>query len=285
MKNKWAAITGPSKGLGKRLAEQFWSAGYNLCLIGRDANLIQNQIKNLPEQKNQRVVFFRCDLSDPQQVQILANELQRECPKINVLINNAAIQGPIGFSWEVSFDEWKTALNVNLLAPIAICRAVIPLMIANGGGSIINLSGGGATGPRANFSSYATAKAGLVRFSETLAEETRHYNIKVNCIAPGAMKTAMLAELIEKGSIAAGLKEFELAQKVFAQGGASMELVAELALFLASPKSDGITGKLISAVWDNWNNWPNHVEELSGSDAYTLRRIAGRDRGFKWGDK
>jgi NAD(P)-dependent dehydrogenase (short-subunit alcohol dehydrogenase family) len=153
-----------------------------------------------------------------------------------------------------------------------------------GGASIINLSGGGATGPRANFSAYATAKAGLVRFSETIAEELKGCGIRVNCIAPGAMKTAMLQEVMLRGN-AAGSREATLASEVFAKGGASMDRVADLALFLASGVSKGLSGKLISAVWDNWEQWSHHRDELSQSDVYTLRRIAGRDRGFEWGDK
>jgi 3-oxoacyl-[acyl-carrier protein] reductase len=99
------------------------------------------------------------------------------------------------------------------------------------------------------------------------------------------MKTDMLGEVLQKGANAAGEREFAIASKVFAEGGASMDRVADLAKFLASDKSKGITGKIISAVWDDWENWSDHLEELSSSDAYTLRRISGRDRGFKWGDK
>jgi NAD(P)-dependent dehydrogenase (short-subunit alcohol dehydrogenase family) len=158
-------------------------------------------------------------------------------------------------------------------------------MIARGSGSIINLSGGGATGPRAYFSAYAAAKTGLVRFSETLADEVKVHGVKVNCVAPGAMKTAMLEQVLSTGEIASGTREFEIAKKVFLDGGASMDRVAKLALFLASKKSDGLTGKLISAVWDDWENWPQHLQELASSDVYTLRRIVGKDRGFTWGDK
>jgi hypothetical protein len=91
--------------------------------------------------------------------------------------------------------------------------------------------------------------------------------------------------VLKKGADVAGEREFAIASKIFSEGGACMDRVAELAKFLASDKSRGITGKLISAVWDDWENWSDHIEELSSSDAYTLRRISGRDRGFKWGDK
>lgn len=185
---------------------------------------------------------------------------------------------------ENDLSAWQQTLQVNLLAPVALCQGLIPLMKRPGGASIINLSGGGATGPRANFSAYATAKAGLVRFSDTLAEELKGDGIRVNCIAPGAMKTAMLQEVLQKGD-AAGTREASLASEVFAKGGASMDRVADLALFLASDASKGISGKLISAVWDKWEQWPQHRDDLSQSDVYTLRRIAGRDRGFEWGDK
>ena len=107
----------------------------------------------------------------------------------------------------------------------------------------------------------------------------------MNCISPGAMQTAMLAEVLEKGKAAVGQREFSIASKVFQNGGASMESVANLALFLASDESNGITAKLISAVWDDWEHWPEHLDELNSTDIYTLRRIAGRDRGFMWGDK
>ena len=170
------------------------------------------------------------------------------------------------------------------MAPIIICRAFIPWMKETGGGSIVNISGGGATGPRANFSAYATSKAGLIRFSETLAEETKSLGIRVNCIAPGAMKTAMISEVIKNGEDLAGKREFDTAKKILENGGASMERVADLALFLSSNASEPITGKLISAVWDPWETLINHIEDLNGTDIYTLRRIIPKDRGKTWGN-
>lgn len=285
MSSPFAVITGPSRGLGQALASAFWLKGFSLCLVGRDRLALQGVESALPRRTGQEVVLTSCDLSLPQSVQTLGQYLETALPEVAVLINNAAVQGPIGTSWSNDFDAWQVAIQVDLLAPVSLCRAVVPGMISRGGGSIINLSGGGATAPRANFSSYATAKAGLVRFSETLAEETQPYGLKVNCIAPGAMKTAMLGEVLSTGAVRAGQREFEIATKVFDDGGARMDRVAQLALFLASSKSDGITGKLISAVWDDWEHWPAHLNELNTSDIYTLRRIVGRDRKMDWGDK
>lgn len=281
---KFALITGGTRGLGSQLVRRFWLAGYSLAVVGRQEVDIRRVLNELPKRDDQEALALPCDMSSPAQIVALIERIRKSCLPLKVLINNAAVQGPIGPVWENDFAAWNQALQVDLLAPVALCRGLIPLMNGASGGSIINLSGGGATGPRANFSAYATAKAGLVRFSETIAEELKASDIRVNCIAPGAMKTAMLEELLSKGD-AAGEPERSLANKVFEEGGASMDRVADLALFLASEASKGITGKLISAVWDNWEHWPEHLDELATSDIYTLRRIAGRDRGFEWGDK
>lgn len=285
MNPKWALITGATQGLGASLVRRFWESGYSLALCGRNRAGLENVANSLGARKDQSASIFVEDFSDPGAPERLFSAVSKLHQRVDVLINNAAVQGPIGPVWDNDWSDWTAALQIDLVAPVALCRAFVPLMTENGGGSIINLSGGGATGPRANFSAYATAKAGLVRFSETLADEVRALGIRVNCIAPGAMQTAMLAEVISTGVDAAGEREFGLANKVFAEGGASMDRVADLALFLASDQSKGITGRLISAVWDRWEDWTEHLEELSKSDAYTLRRIAGRDRGFNWGDK
>ena len=113
----------------------------------------------------------------------------------------------------------------------------------------------------------------------------RHFGIRVNCIAPGAMPTEMLKKVLEADKRNAGEKEIEQAKKVFLGPADVMEKAANLALFLASDESVGITGKLISAVWDRWEDWPKHLSELDKTDAYTLRRITGKDRSLTWGDR
>jgi NAD(P)-dependent dehydrogenase (short-subunit alcohol dehydrogenase family) len=282
---KTCLITGASKGLGEFLVKRFWDAGYNISLVARSEEGLDKVASALPKRIGQRIVCLVCDLNVLEQVLELTTKIKANLPRLDVLINNAAIHGPIGPLWDNDYFLWQQTMQVNLLAPVLLCRAFIPWMKETGGGSIINLSGGGASAPRPNFSAYATAKAGLVRFSETLAEESKPFGVRVNCIAPGAMQTALLGEVLKKGDAAAGEREFNLAEKVFVEGGTLMENVGNLALFLASDAGKGITGKLISAVWDDWEHWPEHIDDLSSTDVYTLRRIVGRDRGFIWGDK
>jgi NAD(P)-dependent dehydrogenase (short-subunit alcohol dehydrogenase family) len=285
MTAKYAVITGAGRGLGQCLANRYWEAGYNLGLVSRRVASTDETVSALAPARRQRCHVFECDLADPASVEAIAAEICAKTERVNVLINNAAIQGPIGSLDQNDLGAWEQTIRVNLLSPVALCRGLLRGMVNAPDASILNLSGGGATGPRANFSAYASAKAALVRFSETLADEVKRWGITVNCIAPGAMKTAMLRVVLEGGAESSGAREFATAAKVFEEGGASMDRVADLALFLSSPAARGITGKLISAVWDRWESWPEHVAELAGSDLYTLRRIAGRDRGCGWGDK
>jgi NAD(P)-dependent dehydrogenase (short-subunit alcohol dehydrogenase family) len=285
MTANYAVITGASRGLGQHLAFRFWEAGYSLGLVSRNPASMDQTRSQLDLANGRTCDVFACDLGEPASVQNLVAEISATAAQINVIVNNAAIQGPIGPLEQNDLGDWERTIRVNLLSPVAICRGLLPRMAKAQEASILNLSGGGAAGPRANFTAYASAKAALVRFSETLAEEVREQGVTVNCIAPGAMKTAMLAEVLKRGAGSSGGREFAIAAKVFDEGGASMDRVADLALFLSSRAARGITGKLISAVWDHWECWPNHITELAGSDLYTLRRIAGRDRGCNWGDR
>jgi 3-oxoacyl-[acyl-carrier protein] reductase len=275
-------ITGASQGLGRELARAFWIDGWNLLLVSRSP--LDETMEALGHRTGQVVYPIAADLGEAGAAERIISEVATRTERIDVLINNAAIQGPVGPAWTGDWNLWEATFRINLLAPIELCRAVLPEMIRNGGGSIINLSGGGAAGPRPNFSAYAAAKAALVRFSETLAAETKAHGILVNCVAPGAMNTAMLRSLLDLGPDVIGRQEHAAAAKVVAGRGGAQDAVS-LCLFLASSEAAGITGKLISAVWDDWSRWPEHRDALAEGDLYTLRRITARDRGLRWGDK
>jgi 3-oxoacyl-[acyl-carrier protein] reductase len=282
--NRRVLITGGSRGLGEHLARSFWGAGYHLVLVSRNLLDCQHVVENLPRRDRQKTKVLSCDLADPEKVDGFIREATSSIDKLDVLINNAAIQGPIGDLSRNSLRDWDQTIRVNLLSPVALCKGFVPLLRESKDGCIINLSGGGATAPRPNFSAYAAAKAALVRFSETIAEELSSAGIRVNCIAPGAMKTLMLEAVLSQAETA-GEREATSAKQVLMSGVNSMDRVSALALFLASDSAKGITGKLISAVWDNWEDWPRYLDRLTQSDVYTLRRIVGRDRGMDWADK
>jgi 3-oxoacyl-[acyl-carrier protein] reductase len=146
-------------------------------------------------------------------------------------------------------------------------------MIKRRSGVIINFSGGGATSSRPNFSAYATAKAGIVKFTEVLADELKPYRIRINAIAPGAVNTKMLDEILKIGR-KAGNVELAAAKKRALEGGISAELAAELAVFLASSDSANLSGRLVSAVWDDWKHWSKkYIKKIMAGESLTLRRV------------
>ena len=138
---------------------------------------------------------------------------------------------------------------------------------------------------RSGFSAYAASKAAVVRFTETLAVELAGTGIEVNAVAPGLLKTRMMEQMLEAGPARAGQHQIETVRKSAETGGTPPELAARLCVFLASTGSDGITGKLISAPWDPWEDLPNHLKDLKDTDIYTLRRITPKDRGKTWDPK
>lgn len=279
-----AVITGASRGLGRAIARALWRQGASLLLVARSEQPLADLKSELEPtaQAIQHVHILATDLAGPDAVPGIFQVARGVWAGVDVLINNAAILGPMGPLWENDWDAWQSTLRVNLFAPVELCRAFVPSMIERGGGKIINLSGGGATAPRARFSAYATAKAALVRFSEVLAEEVKGWNIQVNCIAPGAMNTEMNRAVLEAGVQSVGAVEYQRAVQLSKSDNASFSRAADLAVFLASPASDGITGKLISATWDPWPKLEDRAEELNNSDIYTLRRILPQDRGKNW---
>jgi len=278
MTSKNIIITGASRGLGAHLARRFSAEGANLLLVARSTE----GLKALQEELGTDHTVFPVDVSEKDAGDKILQAALERWDHVDVLINNAAIQGPIGPAWENDAEAWEQTLAVNLLAPVSLCRSVVPGMLTAGHGRIINLSGGGGTSPRPNFSAYAAAKAGLIRFSETLAEELRGQNVSVNCVAPGAMASDMLREVVEAGASVCGDDEHAKAAAVFEEGESLPAGVLDLLVYLTLEAPASLTGKLISAVWDPWRDFVRHEQDLA-SDVYTLRRIVPADRGMSWG--
>jgi NAD(P)-dependent dehydrogenase (short-subunit alcohol dehydrogenase family) len=287
LSGKVAIITGANQGLGLEIARKYVLAGADVMLCARNPTLLYEAQADLIRfaLSGQKVLVQMADVSVESDVQHLVDETLAKLGGCHIIVNNAGIYGPKGKIEDVDWAEWVKTIEINVYGSILICRKILPHFKSQGYGKIIQLSGGGATNPLPQISAYAVSKAAIVRFTETLAEEVRGTGIDVNAIAPGALNTRMLDEVLEAGPDKVGKAFYERSLKQKESGGVPIDRGAELALFLASKASDGITAKLISAVWDDWERWPEHLNELSYSDIYTLRRITGRDRGFEWGDK
>jgi NAD(P)-dependent dehydrogenase (short-subunit alcohol dehydrogenase family) len=251
-------------------------------LTARNADLLAEVASGLSPNlaADQRIVWHAMDVSRPDDVACVFERTHGEFGGLDVLVCNAGVYGPLGPTESVDWLEWARAVEINLYGVVLACRAAVPLMKHAGGGKIVVLSGGGATKPLPRFSAYAASKAAVVRFAETLAEELLDSHIDVNAIAPGSLNTQLLDEVLAAGPERVGEDFYARSLRQKAEGGTALSIPAELVAFLASPASDGITGRLIAAVWDDWRRLPRQRERLAGSDVYTLRRILPEDRGW-----
>ena len=280
-----ALVTGASQGFGLAVAGAYVQEGADVMICARGSGELYRAQEALAQSASghTRVLAMQADIAEPDDIQRLVRTALAELGGLEILVCNAGVYGPKGPLQDVSWAEWSKAIATNLMGTVLCCREVLPHFLDRKYGKILLLSGGGATKPLPYLSAYAASKAAVVRFGETLAEEVRETGIDVNAVAPGALNTRLLDEVLEAGPAKVGRAFYEQAVRQKAEGGTPMERGAALCVFLASAASDGITGKLISAVWDPWESLPEHIDELRASDIYTLRRIVPRHHGRDWG--
>lgn len=277
------AITGASQGLGLAIAQKCLLEGANIAICARTSRDLTSTKEALSTSGgNGKVVAVAADVSREQDVERYASTAVQELGGIDALICNAGVYGPKGSIDELDWQSWRQALEINLMGTVYCCRVFVPVLTRAKRGKIVLLSGGGATKALPYLSAYATSKAGLVRFGETLAGEMKDRCVDVNMVAPGALNTRLLDEVLEAGPERVGAEFYNASVKQKESGGTPLDRGAELCAYLCSDESDGITGKLISAVWDPWERLQEFADDLSGSDIYTLRRITPEDRGKHW---
>jgi len=287
LQGKIAVITGASQGLGLNIAKHYIMNGANLALCARDKKQLEKSVALLMEsiEDGQRIYWEATDISNQDEVNSFIHNTLQLFGTVDILINNAGVYGPKGYLETLDWSEWRQTLEINLFGQILLIKAILPTMKKNRSGRIIQISGGGATNPMPFLSAYAVSKSAVIRFMETLSLEVIKYGIFINAIAPGPLNTRLLDEVIIAGPSLVGEEFYNKAIFQKQSGGVSMDLAAELAVFLGGKRSDFITGKLISSIWDNWKEWPDFIDKIQTSDVYTLRRIVGKDRQMDWLDK
>ena len=282
-----ALITGANQGLGLAIARAYVQAGASVMMCARDEALLaraRDEVAALAR-PDQRVLALRADVSSPADVEALVAATVAQLDAFQVLVNNAGVYGPMGSIDEVDWSEWTRAMDININGSVLPLRAVLPHFRQQRYGKVVQLSGGGATNPLPRITAYAASKAAIVRLAESVALDVKDDGIDVNSIAPGALNTRMMDQLLAAGAEAVGQGFYERMKKTADGGTTPLEVGAALAVFLGSAASDGITGRLLSAPWDPWDALQQHRGDLDASDIYTLRRIVPKDRGKTWGEK
>ncbi len=266
---KSAVVTGASRGIGKAIAEALAAAGAQVALLARNERALHAVADGI-EADGGRALVMPADVVDEGSVSAAFSSIHSAWDGVDILVNNAGVQGPIGPLHAADGEQWWKSVEVNLKGCFLCSQHALPYMIAQCGGKIINLSGGGAVSSRPFFSAYSASKAAIVRLTETLAAEVRDHRIDVNAIAPGAVNTEMLKERLAAGE-RVGRAEIEADRQLLENGGTDPQRPARLAVYLASARSDGLSGRLLSAVWDSWEDLD--IDAVMASEAFTVRRL------------
>ncbi len=228
-----ALITGGSMGLGKAVAEHFCNAGYEVVTCARHGGT------------------FELDVSSPNSVWRMLRDIENNYGRLDVLVCNAAVYGPVSGIDEGDWLEWRQAFEINVMGVMLPCRYAIPIMKRQKYGKIVTLSGGGER-PKLGCSAYNASKAAVQRFTECLSVDLEGTGIDVNCVAPGVLDTRM-----------------RLSSSKPENPEWAMQNAVDCIAWLASDTSDGISGRLFSAVWDDLDNLPKPL----GKDDYRMRRV------------
>jgi NAD(P)-dependent dehydrogenase (short-subunit alcohol dehydrogenase family) len=261
-----ALITGAGRGIGKRLAIGFAKAGMRMGLLGRSQGEL-DVTKLEIEHAGGSAHRFRADVRDFEQVSAAVDRMTDIYGGVHVLVANAAILGAIGPFVEHKPRDWKEIFETNVIGVMNACRTVLPQMVQKRSGKIIVIADGSSSNPRPNFAPYSASKAAVVRFVESVAEEVRDHNVQVNCFSPGGAYTTMTDEILDAGD-RAGSAEIDEAEQIRLTGGVPADKQIQIALFLASERSNHLTGKLIDVTDD----WKKLERENTRPDAWTLRR-------------
>ena len=273
LREKVAIVTGAGRGIGCAIASAFAQEGARLVLVSRTLSEVQNVANSLRE-RGADAVAFSVDVANPDDVDRMVERTLARYDRVDILVNNAAILGPVGPHFTNDMAHWADTIRINVIGLARCCHAILPAMMRQGGGKIINLSGAGVTRPSETLGAYGTSKAAVIRFTETLALELRKHKIWVNALGPGQIDTRFLDPIAEapEGMVDPTFQAGVLRTK--SGQGASPENAAALAVWLASSESDGLTGRMISAAQDDWRNLAPRIPEIMSSDLHTLRFLS-----------
>ncbi|MCY4651751.1 MAG: SDR family NAD(P)-dependent oxidoreductase [Dehalococcoidia bacterium] len=264
-----ALITGGGRGIGRQIALAYAEEGARLALSARTASELDETAGHMSGRYGAEVITLIADVSVREQVDQAVAQTLEHYGRIDVLVNNAGNIGPVGRAWDNDAEEWARTIAVHLMGVFYGCRAAIPSMLEQGSGRIVNMSGVG--GP--NTTAYDAAKTAIVNFTENLALELADTPITVNAISPGSINTRMWEETRDLSLAIGDMATYERGVQVTSGQGASIERAAELAVFLGSDDCGALSGRLIRAFADRFEEFPAQVDGIMASEAYLLRRV------------
>ena len=194
LKNKNAVITGAAQGFGLAISKRFASSGANLFLIDKDETEL-NVAKEIKEIKNSVSQTYTGDITNFEEIKSTINSIIQNYSNIDIFVNNAGIAGPSFKTWEYPQNDWKSVVDIDLNGTFNCCKAVVPFMIKQNYGRIVNIASIAGKEGNPNASAYSAAKAGVIALTKSLGKELAEYNIAVNCVTPAAAKTRIFDQI------------------------------------------------------------------------------------------
>jgi len=274
MINKNIIVTGGSKGIGFEISKSILKNN-NVIIVSSNQINLDNAKKELDKLENKgKCYFYKLDISNIDDVDIFMNWIKNNFENIHGLVNCAGIYGPIGKTNEIDLNYFQKTININFLGTVYMTTKFINLYNnVSYKRKIIIFSGGGTSSIFPNYTAYSTSKISLVKFAENLSNELKDDNVDINCISPGFIITDIHKETLKNGEKIVGKNFYNKTLENIKKGGDPIEKPVNLTNFLLSSKSDNISGKLISAIWDPWEN--KDFQELlkTDIDIATLKRI------------
>jgi NAD(P)-dependent dehydrogenase (short-subunit alcohol dehydrogenase family) len=235
LRDRAAVVTGGAQGFGKAIAERFVKSGARIAIWDQDLALAQKTAQTLGE----RVTAIVCDVCDPASVARACEITLGKFGRIDILVNNAGIAGANAKTWETEVEEWRKVMRINLDGPFICSRAVVPHMIAQNYGRIVNIASIAGKEGNPNAAHYSASKAGVIALTKSLGKELAGYDIAVNAVTPAAAKTAIFDQITQAHI------DFMLS-KIPRNRFVTVEEVASLVAWIASSENSFTTG----AVFD-----------------------------------
>ena len=191
LKNRTAIITGGAQGFGLDIAKRFLKSGAKAIIWDIDEDELKKVVKT---ENNQNLSYNVVDITNFKKVKEIVDEIAKSS-NIDILINNAGITGSTASLWDYDVDEWNKIIQINLMGTFNCCKCVVPYMIKNNYGRIVNVASVAGKDGNANASAYSSAKAGAIGLTKSLGKELADKNIAVNAVTPAGAKTRILGQM------------------------------------------------------------------------------------------
>lgn len=267
LRDRVALVTGGGRGLGRHFALALARCGAKIAVLARSKEQVA-ETAVLITNMGGRALALTADVTNQVAVEGAVREVEQLIGPVDVLVNNAGSSRAAGSVWEVDPEKWWRDIEINLRGPFLCSRTVLPMMIERHRGRIINVSSAAGLGPRPGYSCYAASKAALICLTDTLAIETKDYDIGIFAISPGTVRTAMTEYLLQTDEFK---RWAPWVYNLFQEGRDDPPTRAEqLVVYIASGKADILSGRFIN-VYDDVTELVRRSEEIRRGDLYTLR--------------